>query len=107
MGKWIFLDDERQTKVGFDIRTYTAEETIELIKKDSDIEFVSLDNDLGLGRMEGYKVADYLEELYFTTGRFIGFHPHTNNPSAFDRIMQTKRKVYKDFESKGGKRNCP
>jgi hypothetical protein len=104
MGKWVFLDDEREIKIGYDIRTYTAEETIELIKNDSEIEFVSLDNDLGLGRMEGYKVADFLEELYFTTGRFIGFHPHTNNPSAFERIMQTKRKVYLDYKNKGGEK---
>jgi predicted component of type VI protein secretion system len=35
MGKWVFLDDEREIKIGYDIRTYTAEETIELIKNDS------------------------------------------------------------------------
>ncbi len=103
---YIYLDDERAIKPGFDLLVKTAEEAIELIKEDK-VEFISLDNDLGLGRLEGYKVADYLEELYFTTGKFVGFHPHTNNPNAFERIMQAKRKVYKDYLSKGNKIDCP
>lgn len=106
MGLYVYLDDERQTPSMFDRRVYTVKEAIELIEND-DVEFISLDNDLGLGVEEGYKVADYLEERYFTTGKFVGFHPHTNNPNAFNRIMQAKRKVYLDYESKGGVRECP
>ena len=106
MGLYVYLDDERETPLWFDRRVYTVEEAINLIETE-DVEFISLDNDLGLGLKEGYKVADYLEEKYFLTGKFIGFHPHTANPNAFERIMTAKRKVYLDYQKKGGTRECP
>lgn len=56
----VFLDDERQTPEGW-VRTYTVEETIELLKS-GEVTDLSLDNDLGEGVEEGYKVLDWLEE---------------------------------------------
>ena len=49
-----------------------------------DIEFISLDNDLGEGCMEGYKVLDWLESLQI----FVPFsiHIHTSNPVARERM---------------------
>lgn len=102
MKKIVYLDDERSTPDGFDTRVFTFEEAKLLIDADQ-VLFISLDNDLGDGNIEGYKVADYLEQLYFIDGKFIEFHPHTNNPSAFNRIMQTKNKIYQDYIKKGGK----
>ena len=50
----------------------------------SDIAVISLDNDLGEGRLEGYKVLDWLEE----TGADVpfGIHIHTSNPVARERM---------------------
>ena len=50
----------------------------------SDIDVISLDNDLGEGRLEGYKVLDWLEE----TGADVpfGIHIHTSNPVARERM---------------------
>lgn len=59
----IFLDDIRPTPVGF-VRTFNVPDTIELIKKNK-VDVLSLDNDLGLGLEEGYKVLDWMEEEVF------------------------------------------
>ena len=60
----VFLDDVRDTPEGW-IRTYTVEETIELLETKEVLE-LSLDNDLGEGFKEGYLVLDFLEEkVYF------------------------------------------
>ena len=55
-----------------------------------DIEFISLDNDLGEGRIEGYKVLDWLESLQI----FIpfGIHIHTSNPVARERMRAIIRR---------------
>jgi hypothetical protein len=100
---WVYLDDERKKPSDFDVIVRTVEEAIALIEADQ-VEFISLDNDLGSGYTEGYKVADYIEDLYFTTGRLTCFRPHTNNPSAFERMMQVKRKMYNHFLENGGER---
>lgn len=50
----------------------------------SDIEFISLDNDLGEGRLEGYKVLDWLEDLQEPIP--FGIHIHTANPVARERM---------------------
>lgn len=57
----IYMDDERETPLGF-IRTYTVEETIEFLETRA-VTHLSLDNDLGEGLQEGYKVLDWLEEI--------------------------------------------
>ena len=50
----------------------------------SDIEYISLDNDLGEGRMEGYKVLDWLESLQIPIP--FGIHIHTSNSVARERM---------------------
>lgn len=60
----IYLDDVRDTPEGF-IRTYSSEETKELLQecccKGIKVETLSLDNDLGVGYEQGYNVALWLE----------------------------------------------
>ena len=48
------------------------------------IELISLDNDLGEGNMEGYKVLDWLESLLIYVP--FGIHIHTSNPVARERM---------------------
>ena len=66
----IYLDDKRDTPPGF-VRTYTVDETIELlIKHEGEIDTLSLDNDLGVDENnlpleEGRMVARWLEEKAF------------------------------------------
>lgn len=49
-----------------------------------EIEYISLDNDLGKGYTEGYKVLDWLESLLITVP--FGIHIHTSNPVARERM---------------------
>ena len=48
------------------------------------IEVISLDNDLGEGLEEGYKVLDWLESLLIPVE--FGIHIHTDNPVARERM---------------------
>lgn len=60
----VYMDDERVTPEGWH-RTYTVEETIKSLETRT-VTHLSLDNDLGEGNEEGYKVVDWLEEtIYF------------------------------------------
>lgn len=91
---YVFLNDTRPKLSQFDILVRTAEEAIELIKQGK-VEFISLDNDLGIGYTEGKKVAQFIEENYILGNiPFVDFHPHTSNPVAFDEIIACKRLVY-------------
>ncbi len=59
----IFLDDVRETPPGWE-RTFSVEETIELLMTRKVTE-LSLDNDLGDGYLEGFKVLDWLEMILY------------------------------------------
>jgi len=59
----VYLDDNRVTPEGW-VRTYTAQETIEMLKT-RQVQELSLDNDLGEDQPEGYTVMDFLEETVF------------------------------------------
>jgi hypothetical protein len=77
----VFLDDARLTPDGFDVRTYTAEETIELVKTGK-VTYISLDNDLGR-KLEGYDVAKCIEDLAFWNKiPRIEWSIHSANPEA-------------------------
>jgi hypothetical protein len=52
-----------------------------------EIDVISLDNDLGEGNMEGYKVLDWLESLLIPVE--FGIHLHTSNPVARERMRAT------------------
>ncbi len=59
----VYMDDERETPEGW-LRSYTVEETISLLET-REVTDLSLDNDLGEGLQEGYKVLDWLEEIVY------------------------------------------
>lgn len=90
----IYLDDLRPTPEGF-TRTHTVEETIALLQTCGDVKILSLDNDLGEGLQEGYKVMDWLEEAVLTQG----FKPprrfrfHTDNLARRDYMMSVARRI--------------
>ena len=93
----IYLDDERDTPPGF-VRTYTVEETIELIKQnDGNIEKLSLDNDLGIGLREGREVMSWVEEQAFnnTLKPIPYLIIHTANPVAENQMMSARFNAWK------------
>lgn len=55
-----------------------------------DIELISLDNDLGEGGIEGYRVLDWLESLQIPIN--FGIHVHTANPVAAERMRAIIRR---------------
>lgn len=86
----IYLDDDRETPEGFDVRTYTAEETIELVKTGK-VTRISLDNDLGR-KLEGYDVAKCIEDLAFW-GKIprLEWSVHSGNSSAKQFMLMALR----------------
>lgn len=94
----IFLDDLRQTPLGFE-RTFTVEETIKLIAQNpKKVGILSLDNDLGIGFEDGYKVLDWLEEQVFSGHE--EYLPneivvHSANPIGGKRMRVVIEKLYK------------
>lgn len=90
----VFLDDERKTPEGW-YRTFTVEETIALLETGT-VDAVSLDNDLGTGYEEGYKVADWLEEQIITNPEFSPpnfIRIHTQNVKARERMKAACRNI--------------
>lgn len=87
--KWLYMDDERVTPAGFEVRTYTAPETIERLKV-GDITGCSLDHDLGeylSDAGDGYDVACWIEEQAAngSLGR-ITCMVHSANPSGASKM---------------------
>ncbi len=64
----VYLDDERATPPLW-TRASTVEETIALLETRA-VVALSLDNDLGEGLQEGYKVLDWLEETVYNDVTF-------------------------------------
>lgn len=64
----IYMDDERRSPVGW-VQTYTVAATIQLLET-RNVTHLSLDNDLGEGEPEGYKVLDWLEETVYNDKTF-------------------------------------
>lgn len=96
----IYLDDIRPAPSGF-VRTYTAAETVDLLKqcqKDgTQVHILSLDNDLGEGQPEGYTVLDWIEEQVFTDKSFVlpdVILVHSANPSAKARMEMVIERLY-------------
>ncbi len=82
----IYLDDERQTPVGY-TRCLWPEEVIELLQN-NDIEEVSLDHDLGDDdHGTGYTVLLWIEEQVFCHGyKPPRLRVHSANSSARDKM---------------------
>lgn len=92
----VFLDDLRDTPEGW-VRTYTPQETIELLKN-GNVEHISLDHDLGDDEAigTGYDVLLWLEEQVATrraTPPVIWLH--TDNASARQKMKAAKDQIYK------------
>ena len=67
----IYMDDDRITPEGWDVRTYDIEETKKLLETRK-VTHLSLDNDLGSldPKTEGYNVLDWLEEVVYNDPTF-------------------------------------
>jgi hypothetical protein len=84
----VFLDDERETPLNW-VRTYTVEETIEVLKT-RQVSYLSLDNDLGEGKQEGFKCIDWIEEMVYFDKTFPIpiLTVHSANPSRAQYMRQ-------------------
>ena len=82
----IYLDDERQTPVGW-VRTYWPEEVIALLSSEA-VSEISLDHDLGDDPRTGYDVILWIEEQVAHSD-FIPpvIHVHTANASARQKML--------------------
>lgn len=99
----VYLDDERKTPEGYE-RTFTVEQTIELIKaNDGNVEAVSLDNDLGTGFREGREVMKWIEEqAYHNTLQPIPhLLIHSGNSVAVDEMMTARFNAWKYWRGHG------
>ena len=91
----VYLDDVREPTPDGWVRTYTAPETIELLRS-GQVSHLSLDYDLGEGNGvgKGSDVTDWIEEQVVTNN----FHPpqmviHSDNPAGIERMRQTIRSI--------------
>lgn len=93
----VFLDDSRDTPEDFQIRTYTYNETIEVLDKmEGHIGILSLDNDLGTSE-EGYDVMKWIEKRYHTKGYILPdkILIHSTNPIAKHNMEAIINKLYR------------
>lgn len=84
----LYLDDVRPTPDGFNLRAYTAQEAIELLKK-GNISSISFDHDLGPEEAgTGYDVAKWIEEEAYTNPNFSTpeWQIHSANPVGIKNI---------------------
>jgi hypothetical protein len=89
----VYMDDERYTPEGWE-RTFTVAQTIELLKART-VTHLSLDNDLGEGQEEGYKVMDWLEETIYNDMTFPmpEVTIHSSNASRVEYMQRTLRSI--------------
>ena len=73
----VWLDDERDMPIFYNVHVKTAEEVISLIIAGS-VTHISLDHDLGTMRT-GYDVAKYIEQHAYNGGYRFGVQIHTQN----------------------------
>lgn len=101
----IYMDDLRPTPAGYEIRTYTVEETIKALQEnDGNVYWLSLDNDLGIGYREGFEVMNWIEQQAFNNTLKPIFHIfiHTSNPDAAERMRMARYNAYKYWEQMHG-----
>lgn len=105
MGVSIYLDDVRPTPKSYDIRTYTVEETIKALQdNDGNVDYLSLDNDLGVGYREGKDVLKWIEEQAYnnTLKPIYQIFIHTGNPVAEEEMRMARANAYRYWETKHG-----
>ena len=90
----IYLDDERVTPDGWH-RTYTVRDTIALLETRTVIE-LSLDNDLGNNKPQGFTVLDWLEQMVYDDSTFpIPIVTiHSANPVRVKHMQRTMEAIY-------------
>lgn len=96
----LWLDDVRPAPEGWDWHL-SVESMIDdmrrLINHGACIEMISLDNDLGELKLEGYKVLDWLESLMIPVD--FGIHIHSANSVARERMRAIiKRNGWKEIK---------
>ena len=97
----VYLDDDdeyRPTPPGWR-RTHTVEETIDLLKSGR-VTDLSLDNDLGEGLQEGFKVLDWMEEEIVTKG-FVppaNMKVHSGNPTRKVYMRDLINRIHRLYE---------
>jgi hypothetical protein len=105
----VWLDDERNPSdpkiiEGFGsapdmVWVYTVEEAIALLET-GEVTWISLDNDLGYGLTEGYKVALWLEErAYMGEIKPLIVKAHTQNPVRRNEMRIAIRNMNKYWSS--------
>lgn len=89
----IYMDDARETPNGW-ARTFTVEATIQLLETRT-CTHLSLDNDLGDGQPEGYKVLDWLEETIYNDVTFPmpEVTIHSSNASRVEYMQRALRNI--------------
>jgi hypothetical protein len=95
MTRKVWLDDVRPEPPGW-VRTYTAQETINVLRCGGRVREVSLDHDLGENAGDGMVVMDWLL-AQAQAGRWDcvppTIHIHTANPVAAARMTWVLRKI--------------
>ncbi len=89
----VYMDDERHTPDGWE-RTFTVAQTIALLETRK-VTHLSLDNDLGWGQDEGYKVMDWLEETVYNDKTFPlpEVTIHSSNASRVEYMQRALRNI--------------
>lgn len=98
----IYLDDIRVEPEGW-VRTYTAHETIVLLKN-NDVEEISLDHDLGNDEEygTGYDVLLWIEEQVFTSDyKPPKMKVHSANPIGVERMELLIQRIIKKGANNG------
>jgi len=95
----LYLDDLRPAPSGWKL-CRTVEEVIDILKEFNNVSHISLDNDLGDGYQEGYKVLDFLEEkIYLDPMTWAKSMPeisvHSANPVRHKYILQVIDRIDK------------
>ena len=100
----MWLDDIRPMPQGFDVHARTARAAINLIKA-GDVEYISLDHDLGSGRETGQTVANYIERAACEgTLPRLRVMLHTQNPvgrATMAVAIQNAQRYWKANEAQG------
>jgi len=93
IGIKLYMDDTRESPIDW-VRTYRVQETIQVLMTRA-VTHLSLDNDLGEGQMEGYKVLDWLEETVYNDSTFPlpEITIHSSNASRVEHMKRALQSI--------------
>lgn len=96
----IWLDDTRDKPYNYDLHFYKAEDVIDYIKNNNIITHISFDNDLGINNLEGYQLANWIEEqAYYNNIKEFTWNIHSANPvgrKKIEKAMNNARKYWSE-----------